>query len=504
MLKMENEVIVEIKDGKIKGYGRRGVIKFKGIPYATPPIGDLRFQPPDPVKPWSGVFDATKYSPVAPQPESNLETMFGELPEQSEKDCLTLNVWTKKISEGKRPVMFWIHGGGFVTGNGGSLDGSRLVLRGDVVVVSINYRLGPLGFLYIPGLTANVGLLDMVKALEWTRDNVSLFGGDPENVTIFGESAGGFAVASLLALPSAKGLFHKAITQSGAAHPLRFNESPSIRYYETLIEELGIEKGDIKSLKAISAEKIIKAHQSIVSKGTIDFTNPRSIRLGPVVDKNTMPIHPLEAVRNGYIKDIALFVGSNKDETKLWNIWNPNADKLTEDGLFKGIKRLIQFAKQESKANDMIEIYKQNREIPRDITDAITTDYSFRIPSIRLAEAQSVHQKNTFMYLFSWANPMNGGKYGAMHALELPFVFGLLGNRAVGVFPKRTEITEALSNNMMDCWINFARSGNPNHGNIPKLPAYESDNRFTIVFDKEIAIEKDPFGRERAAWDRIM
>jgi para-nitrobenzyl esterase len=158
----------------------------------------------------------------------------------------------------------------------------------------------------------------------------------------------------------------------------------------------------------------------------------------------------------------------------------------------------------ETKANNMIEVYGQSRETPRDIMDAITTDYMFRIPSIQLAEAQSVHQKNTFMYLFSWPSPMNGGNYGAMHALELPFVFGLLGNRAVGFFPKRTEVTETLSNNMMDCWINFARTGNPNHDNIPKLPSYNSKDRYTIIFDTEIKIEKDPLGQERATWDNIM
>lgn len=505
MLKMENEVIVEIKDGKIKGYSRRGIIKFKGIPYAAPPVGDLRFQLPVSVKPWSDMFDATKYSRVAPQPESNLETMFGRPPEQSEEECLTLNVWTKEIGEGKRPVMFWIHGGGFITGNGGSLDGSRLTIRGDVVVVSINYRLGPLGFLYIPGVTANVGLLDMVKALEWTRDNISRFGGDNKNITIFGESAGGFAVASLLASPSAKGLFQRAITQSGAAHSLGFNASAGKRYYETLIEELGINQGDIDALKAISFQKIIKAHESISPAGATDFTRTRPLRLGPVVDKKTMPIHPLEAVKNGYIKDIDLFVGSNKDETRLWNFWNPNADKLKEDGLSKGIKGMMKLAGQdETKADDMIEVYRKSGETPRNIMDAITTDYMFRIPTIQLAEAQSVHQKNTFMYLFSWSNPMNGGKFGAMHALELPFVFGLLGNRAVGVFPKRTEETEALSNNMMDCWINFARTGNPNHDNIPNLPSYNSEDRYTIIFDKEIKIEKDPLGQERATWDNIM
>ena len=210
---MENDVIVEITHGKIRGYSRRGILKFKGIPYTAPPVGELRFKPPAPAEPWSGVRDATKYSPISIQPPSNLEALFAEPLPQSESDCLT--------------------------GNGASLDGARLVLRGDVVVVSINYRLGYLGFFYMPDMpdtTANAGLLDMVAALEWVKENVSKFGGDPNNVTIFGESAGGMAVSSLLAMPSAKGLFHRAIPHSGAANKFSYNPVSGIKVYEELIQ----------------------------------------------------------------------------------------------------------------------------------------------------------------------------------------------------------------------------------------------------------------------------
>lgn len=499
---MENDIIVETTHGKIRGYGRRGVIKFKGIPYAAPPIGELRFKAPVAVDPWSEVRDATKYSPVSIQPPSNLENMFAEPLPQSESDCLTLNIWTQNLKDEKRPVMFWIHGGGFITGNGASLDGSRLVLRGDVVVVSINYRLGYLGFLYMPDMpdtTANAGLLDMVAALKWVRDNISKFGGDPKNITIFGESAGGMAVSSLLAFPSAKGLFHRAIPQSGAANKFGYNPDAAIKVYEELIQKLGVEKGDIETLRKLPAENFI-----VPQMDTTEF-RAGGLRVGPVVDDKTLPVHPLEAISKGFAKDIDVFIGSNLDENKLFLMWNPKAFDLTEDGLSRTVKTFMRFTKQkESKAKEIIDRYRELRKTPRNIADAILTDYTFRIPSIRLAEEQSKYQKNIYMYLFTWQSTLDGGKYGAMHALELPFVFGLLGDRDIGMFPGRNEDTQRLSEQMMDAWIAFARSGNPNHKNIPELPAYDKEKRATILFDKEVSVEQDPYGNERAAWDGII
>jgi len=499
---MENDIIVETTNGNIRGYSRRGVIKFKGIPYAAPPVGELRFKPPAPVETWSEVRNTTKYSPVSIQPPSNLEDMFDEPLPQSEYNCLTLNIWTQNLKDEKCPVMFWIHGGGFVTGNGASLDGSRLVLRGDVVVVSINYRLGYLGFLYMPdmlGTTANAGILDMVAALKWVRDNISKFGGDPNNVTIFGESAGGMAVSSILATPSAKGLFHRAIPHSGAANKFSYSAASGIKVYENLMQKLGVEKGDLDALLKLPAEDFIvpQVNATQLSVGVV--------RVGPVVDNNVLPEHPLEAISKGFAKDIDVFIGSNLDENKLFAMWTPRAQNLKEERLYTSVNTLMQFTKQnESKSKEIIESYRVLRKTPRDIMDAILTDYMFRIPSVRLAEEQSKHQKNTYMYLFTWKSPMDGGKYGAMHALELPFVFGLLGDKDIGIFPGRNAETQKLSEQMMDAWIAFARTGNPNHKNIPKLPAYDKGKRATILFDKEVTVEEDPYGNEREAWEGIL
>ncbi|MBY8992088.1 MAG: carboxylesterase/lipase family protein [Candidatus Lokiarchaeota archaeon] len=499
---MGEDVIVETTNGIVRGYSRRGVFKFKGIPYAAPPKGNLRFKPPAPVEPWSDVLDATNYSPVSIQPPSLLEAQFGEPMPQSEAECLTLNIWTQGLDIGKRPVMFWIHGGGFTTGSGASLDGTRLVFRGDVVVVSINYRLGYLGFLYMPDMpdtTANAGILDMVAALEWVKENIQKFGGDPNNVTIFGESAGGMAVSTLLATPSAKGLFHRAIPQSGAANKFSYNPVSAIKVYEELIQKLGVEKGNIEALRKSPAENFIVPQ--------MDMTEFRAsgLRVGPVIEKSTLPVHPLEAISKGDAKDIDVFIGSNLDENKMFLMWNPKAFELSEERLHKTVNTFMRFTKQkESKAKEIIDRYRELRKTPRNITDAILTDFTFRIPSIRLAEEQSKHQKNIYMYLFTWQSPLGGGKFGAMHALELPFVFGLFGDRDIGFFPGRTEETQRLSEQMMDTWIAFARSGNPNHENIPELPPYDKENRATILFDKEVTIEQDPYGNERVAWEGII
>jgi para-nitrobenzyl esterase len=404
--------------------------------------------------------------------------------------------------------MFFIHGGAFVTGTGAGLDGSRLAWRGDVVVVSINYRLGVLGFLYMPDEAqagSNVGLLDMVMALRFVKENISRFGGDPERVTVFGESAGGFAVAALLALPAAKGLFHRAILQSGAAHPLGLNPGAALRAQEKFIETLGLKKVDLPALRRLPAEEIIKAQIAVMPDRSGGFTADRPLRLGPVVDKQVLPEHPLEAIKKGYTREIEIFIGSNLDETKLWNMWNPEAEKFSEKDLEKAVKTIMDLTgHDERRTNEFIEVYRSSRNTPRDIMDAVTTDYTFRIPSIRLAENQSAQQKNTYMYLFTWKSPFRGGKYGAMHALELAFVFGVLLSQEVGIFPKRDEETEALSQAMMDTWLAFARTGNPNNPNIPALPPYDREKRATVVFDKIIRIVNDPYGQERAVWGDLM
>ncbi|MHA2051486.1 MAG: carboxylesterase/lipase family protein [Promethearchaeota archaeon] len=499
---MEDNVIVETSHGKVSGYSRRGVIKFKGIPYAASPVGDLRFKPPAPVNPWNDVLEAKNFGPICPQPPPQIESRYVRNLPQDEADCLTLNIWTKGIDNKKRPVMVWIHGGGFTGGSGAGSDGARLVLRGDVVVVSFNYRLGPLGFLYMPNVpdtATNVGMLDMIAALKWVKENIDKFGGDPENVTIFGCSAGGFAVTTLLAMPAAKGLFHRAIPQSGAAHKYSYDPKTGLENYEDLIKKLGIKKGDIQALRQVPFEKLIE-HMNRPPwrvRGVVTW--------GPVVDSDTLPDHPYNAIKNGSAKDIELLTGSTLDEFKLWMSIAPEPIEFSEEKLPGKVKRIMKFVDQdEIKTAQIIEIYKQRRKIPRDILDAIRTDYEFRIPAIRLAEAQSKHQPNTYMYLFSWKSPYKKGKFGAMHGLEVCFVFNTLWDRDIPMIARKTEETQELSEKIMDTWISFARIGNPNHENIPELPPYDLEKRSTIFFDKEVTIQQDPYGNERIAWDGLL
>ncbi|MFX1340695.1 MAG: carboxylesterase/lipase family protein, partial [Promethearchaeota archaeon] len=385
---MEKNIIIDTKLGKVRGYRARGVLKFKGIPYAASPIGGLRFSPPASRQAWDDVLDATEFGPIAPQPPSVLLAMFGGKAKQSESDCLTVNVWRPETDEKNLPVMVWIHGGAFVTGSGADLDGARLALRGNVVIVSLNYRLGILGFFYIPGKTANVGLLDQVAALKWVKENIEAFGGDPKNVTIFGESAGSVSVCTLMAMPSAKGLFHRVIAQSGACHPMFYHNLRRKEASDQVLSKLNIREGDIDALRKVPIDELIKADPTIkaIQSGSTFASDAPTV--GPVIDEKTLPEHPLTAMRNGFAKEIELLIGTNQDEIKLWTALNPNAPKIDKSKLLKRTTNLMKaLGQDEQKAEQLIKTYQHARKDkepiePQEIVDAYLTDFAFRIPSI--------------------------------------------------------------------------------------------------------------------------
>ncbi|MHA1526763.1 MAG: carboxylesterase/lipase family protein, partial [Promethearchaeota archaeon] len=257
---MKKTKIVELDTGKLQGYIDKGIEIYKGIPYAEPPVGNFRFNAPEPKKSWNNVLEATRFGPDAPQPPSPFTPQ--PAPQQSEEDCLTLNIWTPKADDKKRPVMFWIHGGSYKTGGANRYNGIPLATRGDIVVVIINYRLGPFGFLYlpnVPGISANVGLLDQIAALKWVKKNIVRFGGDPNNITVFGESAGAGSICSLIGMPAAKGLFKRIIPQSGSTNPLGYLKGRAIATTQKLFSLLKVEKDDIDSFRKLSTEDIIKA-----------------------------------------------------------------------------------------------------------------------------------------------------------------------------------------------------------------------------------------------------
>src|SRR5881227_538669 len=259
--------IVETTSGTVRGREKNGIQDFRGIPYAAPPVGELRFRPPQPVEPWNGVRDATAFGPMAMQTQGAMETMFGAPPRPMSEDCLTLNVWTPGLDDARRPVMVWIHGGGFLFGTGATpwYDG-RSFARDDIVLVTINYRLGAFGFLHIDG-QGNNGILDQVAALEWVRDNIAAFGGDPGNVTAFGESAGAMSVGTLLGLPAAKGLFVKAIPESGAGHSAK-TEAEAGAIAGEFLAEIGVDPGPgvIDRLRAVPADKLLEGQATVVMR----------------------------------------------------------------------------------------------------------------------------------------------------------------------------------------------------------------------------------------------
>jgi len=341
------EAIVRTTAGKIEGNYRRGLYIFCGIPYAAPPVGSRRWLPPKPVEPWSGIRPVKRFATTAPQNPPVSSLLATPQPEPQDEDCLYLNIWTPELDDARRPVLFWIHGGGFTTGSGSDLAyyGRSLVTRGDVVLVSINYRLGALGFLNLNEVTGgkipaagNEGLLDQAFAMKWVRDNITAFGGDPDNVTIFGESAGGMSVGAQLAMPWSKGLFHRAIPQSGAA-----NTASSLdRAVRTANAFLSIIRtSDSDALRSLSVERLMEAQKKLLIKAAAPDSDIGGMPLQPVIDGGVLPQLPINAIADGSADGIPVLVGSNLDEWKLFSAMDKSIAKLTGEQLTQRLQRLL-------------------------------------------------------------------------------------------------------------------------------------------------------------------
>jgi len=495
---MEKTEVIETTNGKIQGYKDKNIEIFKGVPYAAPPVEKLRFKPPVVPEHWENVLITTEFSPNCPQVPvgETAQWLFGEPREENEVNSLTLNVWTPGTDIETRPVMFWIHGGNYVNGSSAqdTYDGLPLAKRGNVVVVTINYRLGSLGYLYIPGKTANNGHLDQILALRWIRENIENFGGDPNNVTIFGESAGGNAVVTLLAIPGAKGLFHRVIAQSSYSY-YASNAEQGSKYF---LSKLNVNEGDLESLQKLQLKKIIETHVEMSLENMLKGIETPFV---PAVDDLTLKKAPLDAINNGFASEIPLLIGTNKDEMKFIRPLIPNFSEVDSNGLDMQVNRILSNFSKNGKANELIEVYKKNRNNLQDILEAIQTDVGFRIFSTRLAEAQSKYQANTYMYMFTWSSPWMDGQLGCPHAIEVGFVFGTHDSQ--DFYCGKGKDVENLSEKVMDAWIAFARTGNPNHKGIPQWTPYDAKKRSTMLLGKEIKLDEAPFEDERAAWDEI-
>jgi para-nitrobenzyl esterase len=510
---MTQQVVVETNSGKIRGIAEKGVPVFKGIPYAESPEGERRFAPPVKLQHWTGIRDAFEFGNRAMQDENAfamspaLVKLFAgrELPPMSE-NCLVLNVWTPAVNDGrKRPVMFWCHGGAFIAGSGDSpwYEGTNLCRKGDVVVVTINHRLGAFGYLHLGELgregfaaSGNAGMLDIVAALQWVRDNIASFGGDAGNVTIFGESGGGAKVSVLMAMPAAHGLFHKAIIQSGPAVQMASRDDAS-ETARQLLAELGLNPDQVAELRRIPADRIAQAQAAVLKKvSMMSFSNRRRVGFNPVIDGKHLPGGPFAPSAPAISANVPLMIGTNKDEMTLFFGFAPWLDGLDEAAMRQRVRMFVG-----DEADRIIDPYKRARpkDSLRDLVLAIATDHAMRMPSLVTADRKvAQHAAPVFVYMFTWETPVLEGRLKSPHALEIPFVFDTVqGSGLTGDSPTRFPLADKMSR----AWLAFARTGNPNHEGIPVWPPYSTERRPTMMFDNQCRIENDPYSAERLAWD---
>lgn len=510
---MSEAVEVTISHGILRGVEAGGVQAFQAIPYAAAPVGDRRFAAPSPPEPWSGVRDATRPGAACPQPTGTMpgreENMFadlfgpGELP--TSEDCLFLNVFAPTGGESGKPVMVWVHGGAFRIGTGSSpmYDGAALARRGDVVVVSLNYRLGVLGFLNVGEVgPCNVGLLDQVAALRWVRDEIAAFGGDPTNVTVFGESAGAKSVECLLAMPAARGLFHRAIAESTYDPPM--DAGPAEETARALLADVGVtdEGGtvDRSRLQAAPVEDLLAAQNRLTMAAMASGGGLMASLAGwsPVVDGEVLPRPPVEALAAGEAADVAMIVGTTRDEAKLFTAMLPAMAQMEEAALPAMVGILVGDT---AAADALVTAYRASRGgdfSPVEVFMAAMTDRMFRQHSLRLAETKAGHQSDTWMYLFDWCGIGMDGAIGACHALEIPFVFGTLDSglgRLAGTGPDAESLAEA----MQDAWTSFARHGDPSTAGFD-WPRYDAERRATAALGPTVEVRDAPLDAERAAW----
>jgi len=501
--------VVDTASGKLRGTTHNGIHAFKGIPYGESTAGKNRFMAPVKPAPWTGVRDAFKFGHWSPQNMGYVGVLAPQADDKVEgygEDCLCLNVWTPGTT-GKRPVMFWCHGGGFnqESGSWPWAYGESLSRRGDVVVVTINHRLNVFGAFHLGDIggekyaaSGNAGMLDLVAGLQWVHDNIAQFGGDAGNVMIFGESGGGGKVSRLLAMPSAKGLLHRAAIQSGAGLRGMTRENAN-EVATVMLNVLGITPNRVDELQSVPVSRLLAAMAEVQKRQTAAGRTAASF--SPVVDGKILPTHPFDPVATTVSETIPILVGCNTHEQAFMVLGRDDAAyNLDEAGLRQRVVTLVS----EAKATQVIDTYKKlnpNKNLS-EIYFLLVTDRGMRTSSIRLAERK--FRQGTapvYMYLFAWRSPAMGGKMGSPHTVEIPFVFD--NTDIPKVMTTGSPAEKELAAKTSEAWIQFARSGNPNHKGLPNWPAYSTKDRATMIFDNTCKVVNDPGPEERKLWARL-
>lgn len=497
--------------GPVRGTDDGRVRVFRGIRYAAPPTGSRRWQAPVPPEPWTEPADGTRYGPVAPQP-ANPVIDLGPDAVQNE-DCLFLNVWSASaVRPGDDcPVMVWVHGGAYLLGSGSQplYDATDLVADGGLVVVTINYRIGALGFLDLtsiaPGADGNLAVRDVLLALRWVQDNIAAFGGDPGRVTVAGESAGGGLVTTLLTVPSAAGLFHRAIAQSSPATSV-FDRDRSRTVTEVFVRRLGVNAGPapardlLAALQALPIEQVQRASSGTYNE--IPTATPGVLAFFPIVDGDLVPEHPLDAFQAGRQHPVPLLIGTNKDEASLFARMSAPIMPVAPDAIRGMFGRLGREQPEIAMpAEDLVlSAYGDVRAKGRGL--AVARDIGFRMPAVWLAQAHSAVAP-TYLYRFDWATPMlRVLRIGATHATELPYLWGNLvsGPRDPMFKLGGLRTGRALSARMQQRWRGFVAGGAPDAPGAERWPAYDTRGRSTLVIDRRDVVVGDLDAELRAAW----
>ena len=491
MTNATDNLAVRTTAGELRGTGENGVIVFRAVPYAAPPIGELRFSPPQPMPAWRGIRDASKDGPIAPQGRSRLAHVMGDFERPQSEDCLTLNIWTPAANGKKRPVMVWIHGGAFTSG-AGSLpwySGERFAAQGDLVFVSINYRLGALGFLCLPGVSpGNLGLLDQVAALRFVRDNIAAFGGDPNNVTVIGQSAGAASIAILMTMPQAGGLFHRAIMQSTPFGRMSRTLEDAWRIGRRFAEVLGVKPEHVGDLKSVPFTRLVTAQGELgqLEKKFADALAP----FWPTIDREVYPGEIAPALTAGAGSAIDTMIGTTREEMAAFYCIDrevAEADPSVVEGVFASMFK-----------SDYPEHYNEVRAMRACATNAtllgdLMSDAMFRIGSLQMAGVRADQDHPAYVYQFDWQSPAG---FKACHCLEIPFVFDNFNNWTEAPMLKGGDPEEmkGLAEAMHRAWIAFAHTGKPDHPRLPRWPVYRREERMTMRFDSVIGPVRDLAG----------